>query len=385
MRRGGGEIILPVGMGRQTRLRSRLVLCAVLIALVASSSGAAAKSRHILWINAFANTGSRAVFEGYTGPKAPFYAKGNKEGLWLQKFGSSQLQLLATPASARSGFCVDDEAWETEELALGPQGSVACLTVGGGISEEDFELYVVLGNGSKEHLISRTYEGGAEGEGTPEPDEQWVTSLFGDGTFLGYTEATEGIVKLYRITRSGGTEYVADLAGLSSCGGYTCGPVAVDSGHIVILEGGDLHVFTTTGAPVSTFSANLTTVGPAHVIDCFDCLALRKNRILVLSGAGKLSVYTLGGTPVHSYRVHNGLTEIASYYGYAAYFGRGHKAVHVIKLSSGRDVAIAPVPPWEGDADSNFLSLQAPGLTVVRTGKPSLLYIPMKTIRKKLG
>jgi hypothetical protein len=374
-----------MGTGRHATLLRRLVLSTALIALVASSSGAAAKPRSILWINAFANSGSRTLFEGYTGTRAPFYAKGNEEGIWLQKFGSSKLQLLATPTSDGSEFCVNDAAWETEELALGPQGSVACLTVGGGISEEGFDLYVVLGNGAKEHLISRGYEGGAEGEGTPEPDEQWVTSLFGDGTFLGYTEATEGIVKLYRITPSGETEFVADLAGLSSCGGYTCGPVAVDSGHIVILEGDDLHVFTTAGAPVSTFSANLTTVGPAHVIDCFNCLALRKNRILVLSGAGKLSVYTLGGRPVHSYPVHNGLTEIASYYGYAAYFGRGHKAVHVIKLSSGRNVAIVPAPSWEGDADSNSLSLQAPGLTVVRTGKPSLLFIPMKTIRKKLG
>lgn len=355
----------------------RIVVCLALFTLAVSTSisvGVAAKPRVITQINAYTAAGSRVVFEGNLGPKNPAHYVLGKEGLWLQKFGSQKLKLIASPVSHPSGFCVTGNAWEIMSVAFGAKGTVGCLTVGGGISTTDVDVYVLLGNGKTRHLISREYSGGAEDD-SPGTKTGLVPALFGDGRFLGFLEVDGEALKLFQITPSGKVQHVADLTGLSSCGGIVCGAASVDSGNIVIREAGDsyVHVFTTAGKPVATFSAN-----PAGLRGS---VAIRKNRIVVLTAAGQLAVYTLHGALVHSYPVHAASGSIATYYGYAAYLGSEHKSVHVLKLFTGKDREIARLAL----AGGRVLSLQAPGLAVSRLNQPSMLYVPMKKIRAKLG
>jgi hypothetical protein len=338
----------------------------------------AAKPRVITQINAYAASGSRVVFEGNLSPKNQARHIPGKEGLWLQKFGSQKLKLIASPVSHPSGFCANDASWEIMRVALGPKSTAACLTIGGGISSSSVDLYVALGNGTRKHLVSRAFNSGAE-DGSGATDPGIVPALFGDGHFLGFLQVSGTALKLFQIAPSGKARYVADLGGVSSCFGtstaFTCGDADVDSGHIVIQEAGgsDVHVFTTAGKPVATFSTNPAEPGGSVVI--------RKNLIVVLTADGQLAVYTLHGALVHSYPVHAASGSIATYYGYAAYLGSEHKSVHVLKLSSGKDRRIARLAL----AGGRVLSLQAPGLAVSRLNQPGMLYIPMKKIRAKLG
>jgi hypothetical protein len=344
----------------------RIVLYLALLGLVISTSASASttpKPRVIAEIDNWTAAGSRVVFEGSVSPNNPFYYGPGKSGLWLQRFGSRKLELLST-----TQICEDPPTY-----ALGAKGTVGCLDSWAMITQIGFDVYVRLGDGTVKKLVSLYFEGGD----FDVPVTEGVPAIFGDGNFLGYLDVSgAGVVKLFRITPSGQAVYVADLTGLSSCSPSECGNVVVDSGTVVIHEfgGSEVYVFTTAGKHIATFSAN-----PAGAV------AIRKNRIVVLTNEGQLAVYTLHGKLVHSYRVNAIRGQIATYYGYAAYFGRGHKAVHMIKLSSGRDVTIAQAPSWDGNPYSDSLSLQTSGLTVARTGKPSLLYIPMRTIRKKLG
>ncbi|MGC9974650.1 MAG: hypothetical protein ABSC36_04590 [Gaiellaceae bacterium] len=363
----------------------RFALCLALLGLVISTSasaGTTAKPRVITAINAWASTGNRVVLEGTIGPKNPPHFVLGEEGLWLQKFGSQKLKLIATPVSLPSGFCVNGDSWEMMYVAFGVKDTVGCLTVGGGISTSEVGVYVVLGNGAAKNLVNVGLDEGAENN-SPGTESGLIPALFGDGHFLGFLEVAGNVLELYRITPGGKAEYVADLAGLSSCGdgSFTCGDARVDSGHIVIRKAGDsyLHVFTTAGKPVATFAVNVNPAWPSGSV------AIRKNRIVVLT-AKQLAVYTLQGTLVHSYPVSAFPGPISTFYGYAAYLGAGGKTVYVLRLSSGKTLEIARIPTASyGTVRTGALSLQSSGLAIGRVNHRGMLYVPMKTIRAKLG
>ena len=346
----------------------RFALCLTLLGLVLSTSASAgitAKPGAIMQINNLAVAGSRVVFEGSVSPGksgSGNYDQG-KLGLWSQRFGSRKLDLVST-----STMCSDEPTY-----ALGAKGTVGCLNTWAMITQVGFDVYVLLGDGTVEKIVSLNFEGGD----FDVPVTEGVPAIFGDGDFLGYLDVSEpGLVKLFRITPSGQAKYVADLTGLSSCNPSDCGSVVVGSGSIVIREFQDseVHVFTTAGKHVATFSAN--PAGPGGSV------AIHGDRIVALTNSGRIAVYTLHGKLVHSYRAHATRGQITTYYGYAAYM-RGGKSVHVLKLSSGKDREIARVR----SAGCATLSLQRPGLVVAcqDRSRPSIRYFPMKKIRAKLG
>lgn len=339
----------------------------------------------ITGINAWTSMGSRVAFEGTVQPKGLRYPAPTKEGLWLEKFGSQKLKLAVSSeklavggGSSAPNYCIDDSAWEIISVALGANGTSGCLSVGGGNSETDVDLFSVLRNGTTNHLVSRSFEGGAE-TGIPMAADGMVSSLFGDGHFLGYLEVSDDALSLIRITPTGTAQYVADLTGLSPSDGIVSGDISVDSGNLVVREprGGNLHVFTTAGEAVATY--------PADPAGSYGSIAIRKNRIVVLTADGQIAVYTLTGALVHSYQAHGakeGSNPIATFYGYAVYLGAKNKSVHVLRLSTGKDRVIArPV----GGVWGGGLSLQEPGLVVLRWADLNTVFVPMKKIRAKLG
>jgi hypothetical protein len=346
----------------------RLALCLALLCLVLSTSasaGTAAKPGVIMQINNLAAAGSRVVFEGSVSrgkPGSGNYDQG-KLGLWSQRFGSRKLELISTTT-----MCSDEATY-----ALGATGMVGCLDTWAMITQVGFDVYVLLGDGTVKQVVSLNFEGGD----FDVPVTEGVPAIFGDGNFLGYLDVSDsGLVRLFRITPSGQAKYVADLTGLSSCNPTDCGSVVVGSGNIVIREFRDseVHVFTTAGKPLATFSAN--PAGPVGSV------AIHGNRIVAVANGGRLAVYSLHGKLVHSYRAHAIRGQVTTYYGYAAYM-RGGKSVHVLKLSSGKDREIARVR----SAGCAALSLQRAGLVVAcqDQSQPNIRYVPMKKIRAKLG
>ncbi|MGD0167315.1 MAG: hypothetical protein ABSC51_08505 [Gaiellaceae bacterium] len=301
----------------------------------------------------WATTGSNVVFAATIGKRA---------GLWIEKFGSNTPRRIA-PAYCGPGL------EEVDQLAVGPKGSVACLEATQGNTEVNFNLAFISSSGAFKHVASA---GGPSVEGVPPVD--YIPVVFGDSSFLGYLHVTaDGLVQLMRISSTGHPQHVADLADVSKPGA-----VAIDSGHIAITQsGGTVSVYTVAGRHVSSFAAGAAS-GPS--------VGIRKDRVVVRTTAHRFGVYTLQGQLVHSYpvRAAGGVTMgLATYAGYVVYIGAG-KAVHALKLTTGRDRIIARAGKgsfWSG------LSLQAPGAVVPfgTTGGMTLDFIPISKIRAKVG
>lgn len=344
------------------------VAAACLALLIASTPAAANRApgpTPIKQILGLASAGSRVVFEGEAGVAG-------ESGVWLERFGSQRPTRIASQFS----FCPYSD--ELDELALGPGGTVACLeTEAQGDTEVSFDVYVLLANGTKRHIVS--YTGNSD---VPFSMSEGVNSLFGDGHFLGYLFVTpDQVVELFSITASGHPQFVADLNGLS-CAELACGDVSVDSGHIAIhtFGNGNVYVYTTGGEYVATIAADAVPHGNP-LAGTF--VAIRKNRVLALTAAGQLVVYTLQGALVHSYPAPPPNRCLATYYGYAAYIS-ADKAVRVIKLSNGRSALFAHL---RRGAFWHDLSFQAPGIVVPLglTSRPRLVFVSMAEIRRKLG
>jgi hypothetical protein len=345
---------------------SRLTLSNTALLLIATATSLTALAHAapvpppMTWIGPWTTTGSQVTFVATIR---------KQEELWTEKFGSNRPKRIA---SAGCGM------GEVDQLAVGPKGSVGCLAASQSNSESDYAVNFLSSSGTIKHVASAGGPGGLEGG----PPVDSIPFIFGDSSFLGYLHVTaDGLVQLMRITSSGHAQHVADLAGVSKPEA-----IAIDSGHIVITEGGTVYLYTVAGKHVSTIAtgASATSLGIRSI-------GIRKDRIVVRIGSGRFAVFTLHGKLVHSYPVHAAVGTamgLATYYGYAVYIGAGN-AVHALKLSNGRDriIARAGGKGWFG----NGLSLQAPGVVVPRTvqrGKQypmKLVFIPMSKIRAALG
>jgi hypothetical protein len=359
------------------RLIAFLFLPAAAVCLL-SSAGAASKPQSFSFVYSWTASGSRVVVAGDVRKPG---AKTSQTGLWTMKFGSGKLKHVATTCGPGTD--------EFNQIALGPNGIIGCLENRPGNTEAYVSLGVVLASGKTKQVVS--LDGPAD-MGTPIGD--WISTIFGDGNFLGYTYVTaDKVVRLYQITATGGSQYVADLAGIS---GVPLS-VSVDSGRIAVtqplgihLQDGDsISVYAVSGEHISTFSTAIgTTWGPL--------VAIRKDRVVVLAGdpSGRklLNVYTLQGQAVHSYplkvaRSHVA-TDLATYGGYAVFVERsssGIWTIHAVKLATGVECVVARAGSgyfWNG------VSIKAPGIVAPLTTPHSgveLLYVPMKMIRKELG
>lgn len=335
----------------------------VLLVFFPSLAGAAPTSPKLTLFGPWATTGSQVVFVAKIR---------HRNGLWIEKFGSS------TPRRIAPAYC-GPAMGEVDQLAVGPKGSVACLEAGQGNTESYYSVAFVSSHGASRHVASA---GGSTGNGDYNQAVNSIPLVFGDSTFLGYLYVTAGgVVRLMRITSIGYPRHVADLARVSAPRA-----VAIDSGRIAITEGGDInggtvHVYTVGGRHVSTFETQAAWTTPSVV--------MRKDRIVARTTTRRFKVYTLHGQLVHSYpvRAANRVTMgLATYAGYVVYIG-ADKAVHALKLATGKDRIIARSGKgwfWNG------LSLQAPGVVVPLTSPGrsvpvKLIFIPMAKIRAAVG
>ncbi len=335
--------------------------------LVAPLLGAAsAKPPTVIGSMYWATAGSRVVFDG---------AIGNRTALWSEKLGSNKPKRIASGDCSGGGELPN-------KLAVGPRGSVGCLDIGVGNTSYTFNLGMVTAEGVNERLASVNVAIDENGRvSSPES----IPAIFGDGKFLGYLYVTaDGVVRLMQIKPNGGTRHVADLNELSVPGQDPGSIVSVDSGRITVRKGGDVHVYTTAGKRVAAFSAKAAdSLNPT--------VAIRKNRIVVLTNKKRIAVYTLHGRLIHSYPargLHPGF--IATYGGYVVYIESRadsapvHSLVHALKLATGADRVIARSGKgwfWSG------VSIQAPGVVVPVTTKKgkqfpvTFRFVPMARVR----
>jgi len=296
------------------------------------------------------------------GDRIAFVARiGGRDGLWVERFGSNQ------PVRLAPAHCGPHEE-QVDALAPGPSGSWACLERTVGNTEAYFSVDLVSRTGTVRHVASA---GGPISDGQMTGDS--IPFVFGDGSFLGFLHvAGSGTVTLMQIVPSGRARRVADLTGVSAPDA-----VATDSGHVVVRERGTVQVFTTAGAPVASFAARAASV------------AVRRDRVVVRTTDRRLDSYTLAGRRVSSYPLAaaSWTAGLATYAGYAAYLG-ANKAVHVVKLATGRDRVVARAGAgWFFDG----VSLQAAGaaapLTTQRGGQflVTFRFLPMASLLAAVG
>ncbi len=342
--------------------RIGLLFIASCAALVASgvAAGAAPSAPAINGLGAWATAGSRLAFSGTVD---------NRDGLWVQTFGSKQPRLLTT----RCG-----EGNAPSQIAAGPNGNWACLTAVVGNTEAFYAVDLVLANGTVRHVT--TAGGSIDSSGTAAQKLDSIPQIFGDGTFLGYLHVTSaGVTQLFQIGSTGHARRVANLPGVSTVAAASTQDsnpdVSVAIGTLAILQvNGTVAVFTTAGAQLATI--------PAHAV----AVAVTGDRVVVRTRARRLVVYGLHGGLVHSWPL--GATSfangLAAFDGYAAYTG-ADRAVRVVKLTNGTDRIVARAGTgwfWNG------VSLQAPGIVAPLTVQQdksfveTMQFVPTRTLTR---
>jgi hypothetical protein len=307
-------------------------------------------------LGAWATAGSRLAFVATI--------KG-RQGLWVETFASNQPKWLA-PAGCGG-------ASEPNQLAAGPNGSWGCLEAIVSNSEAFYRVDLVLSNGAIKHVATA---GGMTGQAQT---VDTIPVIFGDGSFLGYLHVTSsGVVQLMRITPAGQALHVADLADLTLPDLTVPESVAINTGHIAVLETGSVHVYTTAGTHVATFH-------PKAAVSA----AIWKDTIAVRTADRRLAVYTLQGRLVYSYPL-SGVSSAsgpAICDGYAVYV-RADKALHAMKLSTGVDRIIARAGTswfWNG-ASLQPVGVAAPLTTQHgKTFQVTLRFISMTALRNGVG
>ena len=116
-------------------------------------------------------------------------------------------------------------------------------------------------------------------------------------------------------------------------------------------------------------------------------MAVRKQRVVVLTKTRKLQTYTSRGAPVRAFPVPARARFLSTYYGYATYLQADH-LLHVVKLATGKDRVLERFTAghlWDG------AQVQAPGVvlpetrTAGGTSRVTLRFIPLSRIRALVG
>jgi hypothetical protein len=362
---------MPEEEGDVLMKRARML---VLVAFLAGLCGAGALAAgHVSGPPLLSELGPWAT----AGARVAFYGTiNNRQGLWVDAFGSNQPRWLVTAGCG--------EGSEPSELAAGPNGSWACLTAIVSNSDAFYAVDLVLANGSVRHVATAGGPTGQNGTAAQRQSVDSIPQLFGDGNFLGYLHVTPtGVVQLYQITATGHGKRLANLVGVSGVPTATTQTptpaVAVANSTVAILRvNGSVAVFATTGAPLAMIPAQAASI------------ALISNRVVVRTVTRRLVVYGLHGGLVHSWPL--GATSftngLAAYDGYAVYIG-ANKAVRAVKLTTGTDRIIARAGTgwfWGG------ASLQSPGVVAPLTSQHgqhafpvTLRFIPMAALHKAVG
>ncbi len=270
-----------------------VALALLLLALPVSATAASPTPVTLAGFTAWASSGSRLAFVATS-------AGGRSGYLWVKGLDGSR------PVRLRTSPPVGEE--EIDQLAAGPNGTWAAAELAHG-------AYTRL------DVVS------ARGGGATVATSGTVRAVVGDGSFLGYLSATAaGAVQLFRITGAHST-LVATLAGLEDFPGEA----VVAGGNLAVVDSsGAVDVFTLGGARLAHIPVNAADV------------ALTANRVVVRARDRHLDVYGLHGGLVHRWPLAatsfvNGLATDGRY---AAYTG-ANKALHVVRLASGRDRIVA--------------------------------------------
>jgi hypothetical protein len=162
----------------------------------------------------------------------------------------------------------------------------------------------------------------------PTPKSQRLAALAGDGGVLAYA------VSPRRRSARPEVGIVSSTWGGESLP-YTDGsPVglSVDDGRVSALDAnGSVVIETRTGQPIASFR-----VGPARAV------ALRGDDLAVLTNAGRIDVYNVGGTRVRSWSAPLGATSIDVQYGIAVV--AAGRDVYAVNLVNGRAARLLRAP-----------------------------------------
>lgn len=327
--------------GLSARLR-RAITGLALIALVVPVTGAADSAVQTIAFSAWTNAGSRVVFQGIIGKKS---------ANWTWRPGARTAKRIVAP------FCIGDGK---ATLAFGPKGSIGCLDLGVGMSEISYDLSVLTSDG-KERTVTSIVDSVDE-NGNVSSSES-IPAIFGDGKFLGYLHVSSdgSSVELVQILADGSSRQVAELQDVVSPGEKPIYEAKVDSGHIVIRQGNDVYVYTTSGKHMATISGKAA-------MRVRSTIAIRKDRVVVLTTGRRINAYTLRGRLVRSYPVRAAQPgDLATYYGFAVYTTSHadsapvHSTLRVLKLSTGKDrIVTKSGKSWFMSGES----IQAPGILV---------------------
>ena len=270
-----------------------VALALLLLALPVSATAASPAPVTLAGFTAWTTSGSRVAFVATS-------AGGRSGYLWVKALDGSR------PVRLRTSPPVGEE--EIDQLAAGPNGTWAAAELAHG-------AYTRL------DVVS------ARGGGATVATSGTVRAVVGDGTFLGYLSATAaGAVRLFRITGAHST-LVAALPGVKDFPREA----AVAGGNLAVLDNdGAVDVFRLGGARLAHIEAN--------AVD----LALTPARVLMRTRDRRLAVYGLRGGLVHSWRLAatSFVNSLATDGRYAVYIG-ANRAVHVMRLATGRDRIVA--------------------------------------------
>jgi hypothetical protein len=271
------------------------------------------------------------------------------------------------------------------EVAVAGQ-RLAWLVNAGGNTEQSERLFsATLPHPAERRNDASLRTGDVDG---PSLTGSWLAGLVGDG----------GLVRYGRWKTSGATTSGARLRSpgglwglLPFATGTFVSPQAEDSGQIAALVGdgriavlgtnGALHKLFTPARPIAALKCTGRVYGPTS-----GYLGLRVDRIAFLTTAKTLDVYSTAGAPVHSYPVPaaaaNGClaSHVDTYYGYALY--AAGKALHVVKLATGKDRVLATATGTLGP-----FQVDAPGAVyATRSGNASTLhFVPLARLKALVG
>ena len=242
------------------------------------------------------------------------------------------LRTRATPAVTGLGTCIDlGSTGGVGGLAVaGPR--VAWIVRSGGNTESVDRLYTASEGAPRGRFVQRGRRFGDVGGAMA---GVWLSGLVGDGSFLGYNayRTAIGATQDVRVTEG----YLREIRGRQGVtvarGATAIVAQSADEGRVATLDGrGGVTLLTRDGRLLRSFHPPLA-----------EGVALRANRLAVVSSAGALELYdTDTGARVRRWPIARGVTHVDMHRGYAVY--SVYRTVYALQLTSGRQVVVARLP-----------------------------------------
>jgi hypothetical protein len=251
------------------------------------------------------------------------------------------------------------------ELAFVGKRFAWIVNYGGNTNSEDYLQTASLPRPREKQLAHAYREGNYDAMGG-----NWIGNLVGSGKLLAvnrWSTNAKGIVKRSEL----------DLVGPNGLRRVVLGAKAIfaqsaDSGRIAVMRAdGTVGIYDSAGKL-------LVEVAPKSAKE----VALRRNNLLVLTKTRTVEIYdSRSGAYLRSWPVPEGAERLDAYAGIAVYAdhtftGLERFKVHVLELTTGKDVVVGSGTVSTGKRPSRDVQLEAPGLVYVR-GEHTLVFIPL--------